>query len=61
MFIKDAYRLGVLIIAKLSKERCISLVVGRRPFHITHKHDSSKWGAFQPEKTYSSKEGLSKI
>jgi hypothetical protein len=30
MSIKDVYRLGVLIIAKLSKERYISLVVGER-------------------------------
>jgi len=37
--IKDVYRLGVSIIAKLSKEGCISLVVRGRPFHIAHKHD----------------------
>jgi hypothetical protein len=30
MSIKDAYRLGVLIIARFSKERCISLVAGGR-------------------------------
>ncbi len=36
---KDAYRPGVLITAKLSKERCILLVIGRRPFYATHKHD----------------------
>jgi len=36
---KDANRLGALITAKLSKERCISLVVGGRPFCTTRKHD----------------------
>ncbi len=40
MSIKDAYRLGALIIARFSKERCISLVVvGGRWSHTTHKHD----------------------
>jgi hypothetical protein len=39
MSIKCAYRLGALVIAKLLKEGCISLVVGRRPFCIASKHD----------------------
>jgi hypothetical protein len=38
IFIKDAYRLGVPIIARLSKERCISLAARRRPFHVACKH-----------------------
>jgi hypothetical protein len=37
--IKDACKLGALVIARLSKERCISLVTRGRPSHITHKHD----------------------
>jgi hypothetical protein len=37
--IKYAYRLGTLVIAKLSKERCISLIIGGMSFHITHKYD----------------------
>jgi len=39
MSIKDVYRLGVSVITKLSKEGCISLAVGGRPYHVTHKHD----------------------
>jgi hypothetical protein len=39
MSIKDACRLGAPITTKLSKEWCISLVVGRRPFHAACKHD----------------------
>jgi hypothetical protein len=35
-------RHGVLIIAKLSKEGCISLVARRRPFRVAHKHDLKK-------------------
>jgi hypothetical protein len=38
-FIRDACRPKVPITAKFSKERCISLVVGRRPSCIAHKHD----------------------
>jgi hypothetical protein len=38
-FIKNVCRPGALIIAKLSKEGCISLVAGGRPFHVAHKHD----------------------
>jgi hypothetical protein len=30
MSIKNAYKLGVIVIAKLSKERCISLIMGGR-------------------------------
>jgi hypothetical protein len=37
--IKNACRLGALVIAKLSKERCIPLALGGKPFHITRKHD----------------------
>jgi hypothetical protein len=39
MSIKDVCRLEASITAKLSKEGCISLVVGGRPFHTTCKHD----------------------
>jgi hypothetical protein len=39
MSIKDACRLGVSIIARLSKERCIALTAGRGPFHVAHTHD----------------------
>ncbi len=44
MSIKDAHRLGVLVIAKLSKEGCISLATGGRPFRTTHKHDWNMCG-----------------
>jgi hypothetical protein len=37
--IKDAYILGVSVTAKLSKERCISLVARGRPSRTTRKHD----------------------
>jgi hypothetical protein len=39
MSIKDAYRLGALVTAKLSKEGCISLVTRGRPSCVTRKHD----------------------
>jgi hypothetical protein len=39
MPIKDAYKLGALITAKFLKNWCISLVVGGKPSHATHKHD----------------------
>jgi hypothetical protein len=39
MSIKDACRLGALIIVKLSKERCISLAAKGKPFRIAHKYD----------------------
>jgi hypothetical protein len=39
MSIKKFYRLEASVIAKLSKERCISLVARRRSFHTAHKHD----------------------
>jgi hypothetical protein len=35
----NAYKLGVLVIAKVSKEKCISLATWRRPSCIEHKHD----------------------
>jgi hypothetical protein len=37
--IKDAYKHGVSVIAKVSKEGCISLAIGGRPFCAAHKHD----------------------
>jgi len=37
--IKDAYRLRASIIARFSKERCISLATRGRPFQVTHKRD----------------------
>jgi hypothetical protein len=61
MSIKDAYRLGVLVIAKLSKEGCISLAIGRRPFRSTHKHDWSRCGPPSTWKMYYFKMVLSKI
>jgi hypothetical protein len=39
MFIKDACRLGVPIIIKLSNEGCISVVAGGKSFHTSCKHD----------------------
>jgi len=39
MFIKDACRFEAPIIAKLSKEKCISLIIRRRPFRVACKHD----------------------
>jgi hypothetical protein len=39
MSIKDAYKLGVPIIVKFLKKRCISLTVGGKPFHVAHKQD----------------------
>jgi hypothetical protein len=44
MSIKDACKLGASVIARPSKEGCISLAVGGKSFHITHKHDLSKCG-----------------
>jgi hypothetical protein len=37
--IKNVYKLGAPIISKLSKEGCISLVVGGRPSRATCKQD----------------------
>jgi hypothetical protein len=39
MSIKNACRLGTLIIAKLSKERCISLNARGRSSQAARKHD----------------------
>jgi hypothetical protein len=39
MSIKDACRLGMRIIAKLSKAGCIPLDVGGKTFHTGCKHD----------------------
>jgi hypothetical protein len=39
MSIKDAYNLGALVIAKPSKEGCISLAVGGTLSHTTWKHN----------------------
>jgi hypothetical protein len=39
MSVKDAYRLGVPLIARVSKEKCIPLVARKGPFRIAHKHD----------------------
>jgi hypothetical protein len=39
MSIKDAYKLGALVIARLSKEVCISLGARARPFCTRCKHD----------------------
>jgi hypothetical protein len=61
MSIKDAYRHGVLVIAKLSKNGCISLATWRKPSRATHKHDWNKCGPPSTWKTYSSKMGISEI
>jgi hypothetical protein len=39
MLIKDAYKLVVLIIVRLSKKRCISLIIGGKSSRATHKRD----------------------
>jgi hypothetical protein len=39
MSIRDAYKPRALINIRFSKKGCISLIVGERPFHATHKHD----------------------
>jgi hypothetical protein len=39
MSIKEACILRALVIAKFSKERCISLAAGGKPSHATCKHD----------------------
>jgi hypothetical protein len=39
MSIKGAYKLGALVIARLSKKRFIYLATRRRPFYVAHKHD----------------------
>jgi hypothetical protein len=39
MSIKDACKLGVPVIARFSKEGCISLVAGGRLVCVTRKHD----------------------
>jgi hypothetical protein len=44
MSIKKAYRPNVKITTKLLKKRCISLIVGRRPFCVACKHDENMCG-----------------
>jgi hypothetical protein len=39
MSIKDAYKLGVLVIVKFSKEGYISLAMGRKLSQVTQRHD----------------------
>jgi hypothetical protein len=39
MSIKDAYRPGVLVTTKLSKEGCITLTTGGRLSQVAQKHD----------------------
>jgi hypothetical protein len=39
MSIKNGYKHGALVIAKLSKERCISLITRGRPFCVACKDD----------------------
>jgi hypothetical protein len=51
----------VLITAKFSKEGCISLAVGGRPFHIAHKHDWNRNGSPLTWESNSSKTSPSKI
>jgi hypothetical protein len=51
----------VLVITRLSKERCVSLAAGKIPSRSTHKHVWNRCGLPSTWKTYSSKMGLSKI
>jgi hypothetical protein len=44
MSIKDACRFGALVIARPSKQGCISLAIGGKSFHIARKHDLNKCG-----------------
>jgi hypothetical protein len=37
--IKDVYKHGVPVIAKFSKEGCISLIVRKKPSCVAHNHD----------------------
>jgi hypothetical protein len=39
MSIKEAYRPRAPITTKLSKERCIFLIVGGKPSRVEHRHD----------------------
>jgi hypothetical protein len=39
MSIKNACKLEVPITVRFSKERCISLTIGKKSFHVTRKHD----------------------
>jgi hypothetical protein len=48
--IKDAWRHGALVISKLSKERCISLVVGGNHFVLHVSKTEVGVGPLQPEK-----------
>jgi hypothetical protein len=50
-----------IVIPRLSKEGCISLVVGRRAFCATSRHDLSQCGPPSTWEKYFSKTGLSKI
>jgi hypothetical protein len=50
MSIKNAYRLGALIIARLLKKGYISLTTKRKSSCTAHKHDSNMCGAPQLEK-----------
>jgi hypothetical protein len=50
MSIKDAYRLGALIIVRLLKKGCISLTTRKKSSCTAHKHDSNRCKALQLEK-----------
>jgi hypothetical protein len=43
-------RPGVLVIVKLSKERCIFLIMGGKLSQTTRRHDWKKCGPLQPNK-----------
>jgi hypothetical protein len=60
MSIKDACKIGALVIVKLSKEECIFLNMGRMLFWIAWKHDWKRCGPLSTWKTYSSKMNLLK-
>jgi len=50
MSIKDACRPGVLVIAKFSKEGCISPTIGGKLFRAAHRQIEISVGPFQFKK-----------
>jgi hypothetical protein len=61
MSIKDACKLWTLVTVKLSKERCISIIMGKRLSWTAWRHDWKRCGPPSTWKTYSSKMCLLKI
>jgi len=50
MYIKETCRPRALVMTKLSKEKCISLIVGGKPFHVACRYDWNRCGPPQLEK-----------